>query len=335
MRQRKIRMSELGNQLRNARIEKGYTLNTLQQKTKIQKKYLQAIEEGQFSQMPGQFYVRAFIKQYADMVGLNGDALLLEHEDELNDNITDDIEQEEEEQILPSRTQKYNETKQSRFDQIASYIPMVLLISLILFIIGTLIYAISALSKDEKQEVVEEENTALVNKLEPESVSIEEETTEKSQEQTEEPLNDNQIKVGKEIMTLMTDPTEETHYQFEGNPSNYEIEVKATSFVWVGIYEDEVMKEDIAVNEGESVKYTAQDNASSIRVRLGYPEGAEIFVNGKKVDIVSEYMKETVVFDVAQAAETSDEGMNLDIPTQEQEDSSGFQTPGGYNTEES
>lgn len=328
-------MSELGNQLRNARIEKGYTLNTLQQKTKIQKKYLQAIEEGQFSQMPGQFYVRAFIKQYADMVGLNGDALLLEHEDELNDNITDDIEQEEEEQILPSRTQKYNETKQSRFDQIASYIPMVLLISLILFIIGTLIYAISALSKDEKQEVVEEENTALVNKLEPESVSIEEETTEKSQEQTEEPLNDNQIKVGKEIMTLMTDPTEETHYQFEGNPSNYEIEVKATSFVWVGIYEDEVMKEDIAVNEGESVKYTAQDNASSIRVRLGYPEGAEIFVNGKKVDIVSEYMKETVVFDVAQAAETSDEGMNLDIPTQEQEDSSGFQTPGGYNTEES
>ncbi len=40
-------MSELGTRLREARVEKGYTLNTLQQMTKIQKKYLQAIEEGQ------------------------------------------------------------------------------------------------------------------------------------------------------------------------------------------------------------------------------------------------------------------------------------------------
>lgn len=30
-------MSELGSKLRDARIERGYTLNTLQQKTKIQK----------------------------------------------------------------------------------------------------------------------------------------------------------------------------------------------------------------------------------------------------------------------------------------------------------
>ena len=53
-------MSELGNKLRDARIEKGYTLNTLQQMTKIQKKYLQAIEEGQFDQMPGAFCTRVF-----------------------------------------------------------------------------------------------------------------------------------------------------------------------------------------------------------------------------------------------------------------------------------
>ena len=61
-------MSALGSKLREARIEKGYTLNTLQQMTKIQKKYLQAIEEGNYEDMPGHFYVRAFIKQYADVV---------------------------------------------------------------------------------------------------------------------------------------------------------------------------------------------------------------------------------------------------------------------------
>lgn len=334
-------MSELGNQLRNARIEKGYTLNTLQQKTKIQKKYLQAIEEGQFSQMPGQFYVRAFIKQYADMVGLNGDALLIEHEDELNATAPETLEKEEEEQILPSRSQKYNDTKQSQFDQIASYIPMVLLITLILFIIGTLIYAIMTLGQKDKQETVEEENTALVNKLEPESVSFENDTSQKEEDSSDESIDDNQIKVGEEVMTLMTEPSEETHYQLEGKASNYEFEVKAKSYVWVGLYENDVIQEDVAVNEGESIKYTPSDNANSVRIRLGYPEGGEIFVNGKKINIVSDYIKETVVFDVATSdeamdeTESTEEAMTLDIPSEEENnESTGFQGPEVYNTEE-
>lgn len=328
-------MSELGNQLRNARIEKGYTLNTLQQKTKIQKKYLQAIEEGQFSQMPGQFYVRAFVKQYADMVGLNGDALLLEHEAELNETVSDTIEnQDDEEQIIPSRTQKYNETKQSQFDQIASYIPMVLLISLILFIIGTLIYAIMTLGKDEKDDVVEEENTALVSKLEPESVSVEEESKEvKEESQSKDTLDENQIKVGKEVMTLVTGPNEETHYQLEGSPANYEIEVKASAFVWVGIYENDVIQQDVAVNDGESVNYTPTQNATSIRIRLGYPEGATIYVNGEKVNITSDFIKETVVFDVGTSESSSEEGMSLDLSAEEATESTGFQGPAVYNTE--
>src|SRR5699024_2997034 len=101
-------MSELGTKLREARVEKGYTLNTLQQMTKIQKKYLQAIELGNFDEMPGSFYVRAFIKQYADMVGLDGDELLIEYEDELssssdNSNDSEDVEGDK----IPSRAERY------------------------------------------------------------------------------------------------------------------------------------------------------------------------------------------------------------------------------------
>lgn len=69
-------MNEIGQKLREARIEKGYTLDDLQQITKIQKRYLIAIEEGNFDALPGSFYVRAFIKQYAQTVGLDNDALL-------------------------------------------------------------------------------------------------------------------------------------------------------------------------------------------------------------------------------------------------------------------
>ncbi len=66
-----LHLTELGNRLKEARLAKGLSLDDLQAITKIQKRYLIGIEEGNFQSMPGNFYVRAFIKQYAEAVDLN------------------------------------------------------------------------------------------------------------------------------------------------------------------------------------------------------------------------------------------------------------------------
>ena len=76
-------MDEIGQKLRDARLEKGYTIDDLQQITKIQKRYLIAIEEGNFDALPGDFYVRAFIKQYASVVGINTDDLMEEYQQDI------------------------------------------------------------------------------------------------------------------------------------------------------------------------------------------------------------------------------------------------------------
>ncbi|RHW36371.1 helix-turn-helix domain-containing protein [Neobacillus notoginsengisoli] len=68
-------MTELGNRLKEARLEKGLSLDDLQAVTKIQKRYLSGIEEGNYSTMPGDFYVRAFIKQYSEAVGVDPDEI--------------------------------------------------------------------------------------------------------------------------------------------------------------------------------------------------------------------------------------------------------------------
>lgn len=71
-------MSDLGQLLKKARIEKGISLDELQDVTKIRKRYLEAIEEGDFKALPGNFYVRAFIRTYAESVGLDpGEVLVL------------------------------------------------------------------------------------------------------------------------------------------------------------------------------------------------------------------------------------------------------------------
>lgn len=64
-------MSELGQVLQRAREEKGITLDDIQRTTKIQRRYLEAIERGHFHLLPGHFYARAFIKSYAEAVGLD------------------------------------------------------------------------------------------------------------------------------------------------------------------------------------------------------------------------------------------------------------------------
>jgi cytoskeletal protein RodZ len=69
-------VSDLGQLLKKARLEKGLSMEELEERTKIRKRYLEAIEEGDYKILPGNFYVRAFIKSYAETVGLDPNEVL-------------------------------------------------------------------------------------------------------------------------------------------------------------------------------------------------------------------------------------------------------------------
>ncbi|WP_183248804.1 RodZ domain-containing protein [Anoxybacillus tengchongensis] len=76
-------LTELGKLLKEAREQRNMSLDDLQEITKIQKRYLIAIEQGNYVIMPGRFYVRAFIRQYAEAVGLNPDELFEQYANEI------------------------------------------------------------------------------------------------------------------------------------------------------------------------------------------------------------------------------------------------------------
>lgn len=76
-------MSELGQVLQRAREEKGISLDDIQRITKIQRRYLEAIERGHFHVLPGHFYARAFIKSYAEAVGLDPNHILTHFQSDL------------------------------------------------------------------------------------------------------------------------------------------------------------------------------------------------------------------------------------------------------------
>lgn len=125
----------IGEKLKEARQQTGLTLNDVQEMTKIQKRYLQAIEEGNFHILPGSFYAKAFIKEYANAVGLNANELLEIYEDELP---SIGEKQSGSQYTRLQRTRKTSEP--SRITAFFSFLPTVIVILLVIGIIFLAVY---------------------------------------------------------------------------------------------------------------------------------------------------------------------------------------------------
>lgn len=69
-------MDEIGHILREARENKGLTLEEVQSKTRINVRYLAALESGQYSALPTPVHARGFLRNYARYLGLDPQPLL-------------------------------------------------------------------------------------------------------------------------------------------------------------------------------------------------------------------------------------------------------------------
>lgn len=142
---------EIGIRLREAREAKDISLDALQETTKIQKRYLVAIEEENFQVLPGKFYAKAFIKEYASAVGLDADELLADYKDEVP--IKEDEEAVQYTRI--EKTRKDSVIKNSNLFSLMPTIIVVLLVISIIFVAWTL-YQKSAL--DNETDPVDKRN---------------------------------------------------------------------------------------------------------------------------------------------------------------------------------
>lgn len=65
-------LDKFAEELREQREKSGITIQQIASKTRIDKKFLEAIDQGNFSFLP-ELYVKAFIKEYAMVIGLDGE----------------------------------------------------------------------------------------------------------------------------------------------------------------------------------------------------------------------------------------------------------------------
>src|SRR5512139_971744 len=69
-------MGTLGSYLRTVREARNIDLREAAQQTRISINYLKAIEEEDFSKLPGEVFVKGFLKSYARFLQLNEDEVM-------------------------------------------------------------------------------------------------------------------------------------------------------------------------------------------------------------------------------------------------------------------
>lgn len=104
-----MRKKTIGEVLRLARINQGFSLEELQGKTEIELKLLEAMENDDFDQLPSPFYVRSFLRKYAWAVELD-ERIVLDAYDSGSMITYDEVDVYEDEYLGRRRLGKKNKT---------------------------------------------------------------------------------------------------------------------------------------------------------------------------------------------------------------------------------
>lgn len=65
-------MDNIGEILKNTRLDKGLSLEQVEEATSIRKIYLAAVENGDYAKIPGDVFTKGIIRTYGNYLGLNG-----------------------------------------------------------------------------------------------------------------------------------------------------------------------------------------------------------------------------------------------------------------------
>jgi hypothetical protein len=91
-------MFEIGGSLREARLKRGLSPADVQKAIRIRDRYLQALEEERWELLPGDAYVKGFLRTYADYLGLDGSLYVEEYNSRFS--------QPDEPQLVPQRFER-------------------------------------------------------------------------------------------------------------------------------------------------------------------------------------------------------------------------------------
>lgn len=295
-------MAELGTRLKEARLSKGYSLDDLQEITKIQKRYLVGIEEGNYSIMPGSFYVRAFIKQYADAVGLNAEEILETYKSELPGTKNDQVSQSM--TNSPSR-RKVSKGPSNKMMESMPKIIVGLFIIVIIVVIWVLMQSKNNAMPDVKDDIPSE--IEYDTKVKPIDTEKEKEKEDKkaqanakqdSKDSAKETPDEKQTEKVKQSISAGAIEADRatTSYSLTGTDT-FKIRIEVSGPTFIGIrnqQQQELLTDTRVYNAGEVVEFDATSQ-NYARIRLGNSAQAKIYINDELLTYAQQIVTQNIV----------------------------------------
>lgn len=256
-------MKEIGEYLRNRRIELGISLEEAEQNLKIRKKYLVALEEGDESILPGRTYFVGYLRNYANYLRIDPDYLnqLLEKTEKPAKPI------ESEPIIKRKKTGRYFSQGKRRLDTKKEKKPINLLPFIKIAVVMILIIGVIAILNQFLPKIKQPSTRPMVKKEEviPEEKTFEQEMIEMAEEN---------------IQTEILSKTPDTTF-LEPLPDYNPIEIIAQEPSWVKItQDDDILFEGIIFNT-ESIAIKSDSLVSLLTLT---PNNITVTYNGEVIE---------------------------------------------------
>lgn len=277
-------MTELGNRLKEAREAKGLSLEDLQELTKIQKRYLIGIEEGNYSMMPGKFYVRAFIKQYCEAVGLDPEEIFEQYKSEVpsvySEELPEQLSRVQSRKTLPAGDSKVVE-------MLPKILAVVLVIGAAVLIWVLVSNYMSNPDNDDKKNAKENEAVGY-NKSD--GFNEEKENADKKQNEeksvSDKKNEDDEVVKDEEKeqkLAVTSSSGKNSTYELK-NTDTFKLKVTSKGSPWVGIKNGEgklLFQGTIDKDKSQEIDFTNEKEAV---INIGRAYETEIYVNDEKLE---------------------------------------------------
>ncbi|WP_058307750.1 helix-turn-helix domain-containing protein [Gracilibacillus massiliensis] len=279
----------IGERLKQERELKNMSLEEVQKMTKIQARYLDAIEQERFNVMPGSFYVRAFIKEYANVLGLNAEELMEEYKD--------DLPFEKEENIALSRVKSSKKNKPTvNTPVIFSFLPSVIVVLLIIGIV-VLVWLFRqgyfGNDNDGDPTPVDDNDTTAGESVQQRPPSQQENPAEEEEDEEEdsdeEEVEEKELEEPKTEITLDNYENNESNYTVTTSEDELSIALSTEAQNWIAMEDqngERLYYETLTTEKSpEEIDISEVDE---LYIRFGAPESISISINDEELTLSDE-----------------------------------------------
>lgn len=277
-------MMHIGETLKEAREAKSLTLDDIQEITKIQKRYLVAIEQNDFHVLPGRFYARAFIKEYAQAVELDATELLDEFDE-------DDIETEEstEQNVQYSRLERTKTPQTVKSTSVFSWIPTVIVVILIIGIIFVAWTFLKQSSSESEQNQAVQNDNEIIRDAEVEQTNEENDNEEaENEEETKDKEEEKEAEKDEGTFSVLEEgtgasPLSTVEFSSDAEKLEVSFEVSAESYMELKGANENVLLSSTYDADSDIETFDVTDE-ERIYVNIGYAPGVIVKINDIPLD---------------------------------------------------